>query len=755
MYLVIGIILTIIFILIDFFSQKERKINLSSKLIIRGIIIIGIIICSFFYNIEETNIKVFSSVILIINLLVSLLTKNNLNKTVKFIFKVVLITLILELTLFNYKHYLTINIPDNSITNIKLINLKKQNNTYIPTNKERIGFKIKLDNNNINSLYFPITNSNSKLVEYKISVLDKESNEYVPYNITKTYDGITNSNYKIINHTINSHTILVEIDKDINGTYNLDNIKINPNIPINFSILRVLIIICFSSVFYVFNPSSFIYKLKFNDKLSKIIIGLFIFVLTFITIVLTNLNPVFRGNNSYKYLSPLVSVNEYQKLTESLLDGKFYLKESPSKKLSAMNNPYNPKERENIFQDSDSYYLWDVAYYNNNYYVYFGITPVITTYIPYYLLTGNHIDNNIVNSIAIVITIISFVFLIKFIMERYFNNKNTGLLILLSSFGLLSSHFMILYASRRPDFYTIPIIYGIMFSLIGLNLWLRSQQKDGTLNKKLLLLGSICMALVSGCRPQLLLISFSSIIIFWDSFKNKKIFSKNSIKETICFILPYIIIAIFMMYYNYVRFGSILDFGANYNLTTNDMTSRGIYFERFLSAIYYYLFACPRITNVFPFIEIIPLNTSYIGITIYELTFGGTFMLCPILFISLFFYKFKKVFKYKKLYYLTALFTLSALIIALVDSQMAGILPRYFLDFNWLLILSTTIIILGLISKLKEKEYIKIFISIFSKITIFLIIFNLLICFIDVSYSYEAILPTLFYKFYYLIQFWI
>ena len=110
----------------------------------------------------------------------------------------------------------------------------------------------------------------------------------------------------------------------------------------------------------------------------------------------------------------------------------------------------------------------------------------------------------------------------------------------------------------------------------------------------------------------------------------------DSIKETICFILPYIIIAIFVMYYNYARFGSILDFGANYNLTTNDMTARGIHFERFLSAIYYYLFACPRITNVFPFIETIPLNTSYIGITIYELTFGGTFMLCPILFISLF-----------------------------------------------------------------------------------------------------------------------
>ena len=128
-------------------------------------------------------------------------------------------------------------------------------------------------------------------------------------------------------------------------------------------------------------------------------------------------------------------------------------------------------------------------------------------------------------------------------------------------------------------------------------------------------------------------------------------------------------------------------------------------------------------------------------------------MLCPILMIGLLFHKFKEYFPNKSLYYLSAIFTISAITIALVDSQMAGILPRYFIDFNWLLALSTAIVIFSIIKKHhKTKLYSKI-ISILSKTIIILVIF--LMCFIDVSSSYQRILPSLFHKFYYLVQFWL
>ena len=46
--------------------------------------------------------------------------------------------------------------------------------------------------------------------------------------------------------------------------------------------------------------------------------------------------------------------------------------------------------------------------------------------------------------------------------------------------------------------------------------------------------GSSCMALIAGCRPQLLLTSLLIIPIFWDTiFKQRNLFSKKSIKQTI------------------------------------------------------------------------------------------------------------------------------------------------------------------------------------------------------------------------------
>lgn len=769
LFLIEWIFILLCFFISDYFIEKVEGKKLYSRLLIRGLSSFLFSILLFYLTNQDLIINlslnfnellISLSLLLIININISFI----FNKTKKerkgpklyyYFLKILIIVLTLELTVFNYNHYLTLTNKEEVVTDFKLVNLQYKNNEYTQVKENIIGFKVKLTSNDINSLYFPIKNKDNKLVMYDIKVLDKESNQYVSYNQTNSYQNITKSYYKTIHNTINTDTLFLEITEDLDERFTLDEIIINPVIPIDFSCIRVLIIIAISLLFYLFSPKSIIYKTKIDSKLGKNIIRVFTCLLLLMVVILTNLNYVFRNNNSYKYLYPLVSINEYQELTESLTKGKLYLEEEPSKILDNMENPYNLYDREKQFKNSDDHYLWDVAYYKGHYYVYFGITPVLTTYLPYYLLTGNHIDNNIVNMIGIMVIIVSFISLIGFIMKKYFKNNNVGILLLLSTFGLLANHFMILYAARRPDFYNIPIVYGIMFSLLGLNLWLRSKKENGSLKKSYLLIGSICMALVSGCRPQLLLVSFSSIFIFWDNLKERKLFSKKSIKETICFILPYIIIGLFMMWYNYARFGSIFDFGANYNLTTNDMTARGFELERFPLAIYYYFLAFPRITNIFPFFETLPLSTSYIGITIYERTFGGIFTLCPILLLSLFFYKFKNIFKDKALYKMTGLFTISAIIIALADSQMAGILPRYFLDFNWLLIISTILIILSLIEKYKSNNLYNKVLDIFSKLTIVLIIINLLLMFIDVSFSYQSILPSLFYRFYYLIQFWL
>ena len=79
------------------------------------------------------------------------------------------------------------------------------------------------------------------------------------------------------------------------------------------------------------------------------------------------------------------------------------------------------------------------------------------------------------------------------------------------------------------------------------------------------------------------------------------------------------------MYYNYARFGSVFDFGASYNLTTNDMRYRGWVWGRIPYGIFVYLFQPVKLTTDFPFMETLFASTHYMGITIQEFTPGGLF----------------------------------------------------------------------------------------------------------------------------------
>ena len=63
--------------------------------------------------------------------------------------------------------------------------------------------------------------------------------------------------------------------------------------------------------------------------------------------------------------------------------------------------------------------------------------------------------------------------------------------------------------------------------------------------------------------------------------------------ELVLFALPFVLVAAGLMWYNAARFGSPFDFGANYNLTSNDMTKRGFNPGRIGPALFYYLLALP------------------------------------------------------------------------------------------------------------------------------------------------------------------
>ena len=123
--------------------------------------------------------------------------------------------------------------------------------------------------------------------------------------------------------------------------------------------------------------------------------------------------------------------------------------------------------------------------------------------------------------------------------------------------------------------------------------------------------------------------------IFWDSvFKHRTLFSRKGIVPTVAICSPIFLIFIPLFLYNYFRFGNILDFGSNYNLTGFDMTNSNQPILSVLPLVFYYLFQPGSIIGHFPFVSLtnIPVLTWFPM----EPSVGGIFMIAPFFLLIIF-----------------------------------------------------------------------------------------------------------------------
>ena len=418
--------------------------------------------------------------------------------------------------------------------------------------------------------------------------------------------------------------------------------------------------------------------------------------------------------------------------------------------MQSLDNPYDYAARRKAHFIASEDFLWDYAYFEGKYYVYFGALPVLLIYLPYYAITGTHIDNYIVAFILAILSIISIGYLLYVICKKWFKDMNLGLYML--TFILMFFSAGTVFAAKRPDLYTIPIIMGIFLATLGVALIIDASESK-KFKKTKLAIGSALMASVALSRPQFLIATVLFLPLYFDYFfKDKKEFKKGRYKEFLAIIIPYLIIASITMGYNYARFGSPFDFGANYNLTTNDMTHRGFVFARWPIGILYYLFIPCNMTITFPYVEGMKLVSNYIGYTTYESMFGGFIFTHIITIITLVFYKFKKLFKDNKLYKIVRALIISSLVVILVDTQMSGILPRYHLDYAWMLILATIILIYVIYNSIKEPKYKKLFIKVCTILIFMSVLYEFFGMFYDATASLKSSSPAKFYYFYYLFK---
>ncbi len=627
------------------------------------------------------------------------------------------IALALEVFLFNMNYFRSLNYNTINL-NDKLELQQTKDGQYKLTSVDHV-----LEFSNLNTevhnvrLNFDWTQT-AQVLKLKIQFTDSahltyfDSTEYtvgVPEVSVSTLSD--QSEYIYLSTTGYVNNLRIEVVND-DATYpiTLTSVTLNAKSPFSFNWVRFLVAVGVLVLIYAFRPRSSMYRIHLveHPRVSKaaivFVVALEIFLAS--TYLFMGSNLVGIATQSYNSGSwdgkSLVNTYEvggdnaqqYAELARAMTHGQLYLDEEPPQWLQDMSDPYDKGARDEAQKETGESYLFDVAYYDGHYYVYFGVVPVLLFYLPFYLITGA----NFPTALGVLFAVIAFILGCSALLDRFaryhFKRVSLGLYLLLQI--PLVGCCGILYLLKFPTFYSLPIACGLAFSVWGLYLWMRGR---ASLNPgRYYLAGSLCMALVAGCRPQLLALSLLAFPLFWRTYITKKrILTLRGAREFACLLAPYIIVAAGIMWYNKARFGSPLDFGANYNLTVNDMTKRGMNLGRLAPALFAYFIQAPATTGVFPFLQAVSFDTTYMGQTIKEATFGGIFACLPLLWVLPFAPRLlrmrMKSRSTRTIMGVVIVLLAMGVVVALLDAEMAGILQRYYADFSFMFLAACVLLV--------------------------------------------------------------
>lgn len=438
------------------------------------------------------------------------------------------------------------------------------------------------------------------------------------------------------------------------------------NLPIPLDVSKKRLLLFFFGVLLIFalRPGSGLYKRSYkSNAFLMCLLGLASFVA--VLVVAMHVGHMETG---------AMNQRQYIELAKALAHGQLYVDVQPSASLMSMDNPYDTNAR---FSNNVEY-LWDYAYFNGHYYVYFGILPVLIYQLPFYLLTGGEFPVAASVAISSVAMCVGVVFLLKKICQRWFGEITQAMFLILLLVLLCGSWGA--YACAVPGHYALPIVTGLACLVWGLAFWIDSTQ-GGDIDIPKAVAGSVLVALTLACRPQLMAGGLLGIVLLANCFRAMP--RKRFLRSIVVAIIPFLVIFALIGVYNAARFGSPLDFGANYNLTTNDMTHRTFSVDRLPLALFAYLFQAPSMIFTYPYLVGTSLASDYYGLTISETMWGGMFCLSPVLLCSCLLAI--KRFRERMTPMAFALSLCSLLVgfaLVVFDANGAGILMRYFMDFG-------------------------------------------------------------------------
>ncbi len=413
-------------------------------------------------------------------------------------------------------------------------------------------------------------------------------------------------------------------------------------------------------------------------------------------------------------------VDNYYRQTYAFANGSLYFLE-PTANLQNLKNPYSYEERTN----AGIFYLYDTSYYNGRYYSYYTVIPIFFILLPLYFITGKFLNLAIVNLFILMLAILFIGKLYKLVVDNYIGKISRKLYIFCFLAIIFSCNIFLLMRGLKYD---IPISCGILFITLTLYFVLATCNNKNI--KLKMFFAGICMAFIVCSKPTYIVYYVLIAYILLKLLRNNSI----NIKDIIFLVIPCIVIGIFQMLYNYVRYDSVFEFGAKYNLTEINMIEyMGFSWSKLLRGFKFYLFKLPCIDITrFPYIfmnlysdndihsEILYEN-RYVGMIIFPIIVLG-------LILNLTVGKNHK--ELKEIITVQRVLYIIFLILVVINTTFAGVSETYSLDIKYLLVFSSVILFLKYISVQPNNTILKFTIILVCIINIAIIL--------PISYSGEG-----------------
>lgn len=251
---------------------------------------------------------------------------------------------------------------------------------------------------------------------------------------------------------------------------------------------------------------------------------------------------IFKPAATYPF-ETLYNKNAYEQQFDAFLKHRLSIDIEPAKELLALSNPYDRASRTGIR------FLWDRALYDGKYYSYFGITPIITVYYPYYFITGKVPSAATVCFIMFTVAVTAVALTYLKAVGIFCEKPNKALVFF--GFAAVESGSLLFMLLTSADMYYTAVISGVCFLSLFMMFSLAAYEKKKTAAKCAdFFFAGISLVLTVMSRPNMALMSVVMVPLYLNVLCRKDIKTKVKLLSVLSFALPVFAGAAFQMWYN-------------------------------------------------------------------------------------------------------------------------------------------------------------------------------------------------------------